>query len=126
MKLKRIFKEVKQMERTIVISEETYEKIKEQLTEAEQVDVSELADFVGRKLFIRTVTYHLIGKVTKLVSGFFELEGAVWVADSGRFMDALKNGTLSETEPTTVRTWVSVSSIVDMFEWKHKLPTEQR
>jgi len=114
------------MARTIEVSEETCEKTKEQLPEGEQIDVSELADFVGKKLFIRTVTYHLIGKVIKLVSGFFELEGAIWVASSGRFMDALESGTLDEVEPTTVRTWVSIGSIVDMFEWKHALPKEQQ
>lgn len=113
------------MTKILEISDETYEKIREQLAEGEDIDVNKLEDFVGQKLFIRTVTYHLIGQVTKVVAGFFELEGAAWVADSGRFMNALRDGTLDEVEPTTVKTWVSVSSITDMFEWKHKIPTEQ-
>lgn len=114
------------MKKTIEISEETYEKIKDQLAEEESIDVSELVDFVGKKLFIRTVTYHLIGRVTKVIAGFFELEGASWIADSGRFMNSLQDGELDEVEPVTVKGWVSIGSIVDMFEWKHKLPDTQK
>jgi hypothetical protein len=115
------------MSKTIEVSDETWDKIKGLVKEDEviEVDVSDMDDFIGKKLFIRTVTYHLIGKVSKRVGKFLELEGAVWVADSGRFMNALKDGTLNEVEPCTVPTWVNIDSIVDMFIWKHALPKEQ-
>jgi hypothetical protein len=115
------------MTKTIKISDETYESIKEQLgDDYVEVDVEALQDFVGKKLFIRTVTYHLIGKVKKVFGNFIELEGAVWVASSGRFMQALEDGTLDEVEPCKTQTWVNANSITDMFLWKHKLPTEQK
>ena len=110
--------------KTIQISEETYENIKDQLGEDESVDISTLEDLVGQKLFLRTVTYHLVGKVKKRMGTFLELETASWVADSGRFATAIKDGTLDEVEPVGTA-WVNLSSVVDFFPWKHKLPTKQ-
>jgi hypothetical protein len=48
------------MPKTITISDETFEAIKEQLGCDEKVDVSELKDLIGKKWFFRTVTYHLV------------------------------------------------------------------
>lgn len=112
------------MSKTLEISDETYEKIKEQLTADELVDISTLDDLVGQKLFIRTVTYHMTGKVVKRMGAFVQLEDAAWIADSGQFSDAIKNGDLSEVEPVGTA-WVNLSSVVDFFPWKHKLPTKQ-
>lgn len=111
--------------KTIEVSEEIYEKIKDQLTGNEAVDINSYADFVGKKLFIRTVTYHCIGEVVKIVGSFFYLKESCWVADSGRFMNALEDGELSEVEPTG-HMWVNINAIVDMFVWKHKLPSKQK
>lgn len=111
------------MTKTLEISDETYEKIKLQLTADELIDISTLDDLVGQKLFIRTVTYHMIGKVTKRMGAFIQMEDATIVFDSGKFSDALKNGTLSEAE-TVGTMWVNLSSVVDFFPWKHKLPNK--
>jgi hypothetical protein len=114
------------MSRVIEISDETWDKIKDQVSEDgyEEVDIDSLDDFVGEKLFIRTVTYHCVGKVEKRIGKFFELSGASWVADSGRFMNAIKEGTLDEVEPVG-KMWLNIDSIVDVFPWKHSLPTKQ-
>jgi len=71
------------MSKTIEISEETWEKIKDQVSEDEVVEIDTLEDFIGKKFFIRTVTYHLVGEVVKIVGRFFQLKNASWVADSG-------------------------------------------
>ena len=119
------------MSRTINISDETWEKIKDQVTEDDGSweEVDDIEDFIGKKLFVRTVTYHLTGEVDKVVhfrnSTFFHLKKAAWIADSGRFMEAIKNGTLSEVEPVN-DVWVNVNSITDMFPWKHPLPRDQK
>lgn len=113
------------MTKTIEISDESYEKIKDQLLADELVDISTLDDLVGQKLFIRTVTYHMTGKVVKRMGAFIQLEDAAWIADSGRFSTALKTGELSEVEPVGT-TWVNLSSVVDFFPWKHKLPNTQK
>jgi hypothetical protein len=113
------------MSKTIEISDESYEKIKDQLLADELVDISTLDDLVGQKLFIRTVTYHMTGKVVKRMGAFIQLEDAAWIADSGRFSNALKTGSLDEVEPVGTM-WVNLSSVVDFFPWKHKLPTDQK
>ena len=88
-------------------------------------NVKEVPFVVGEKYFIRTVTYHTVGKVEKVVGDFLVLSEASWVADSGRFMQAIKDGTLNEVEPVG-NAIVNLSSIVDAFIWKHKLPKEQK
>ena len=110
--------------KTIEISEETYEKIKEQLTDGDFI-ISALDDLIGKKFFFRTVTYHLIGKVVKRFSHIFELESASWVADSGRFMETIKNGTLNEVEPVG-QAFINLNSVTDFFPWKHPLPDKQK
>ena len=110
--------------RQIEVSEETYDKIKEQLGEESFKDLTCLEDMIGEKWFFRTVTYHLVGQIVKKVGQFFVLDNASWVADSGRFMNAIKDGKLSEVEPVG-RTMVNIDSITDAFPWKHKLPRDQ-
>ena len=111
--------------KTLNISDETYELIKDQLGQEEKIDVNEIKDFVGKKWFIRTVTYHLTGEVEKMVGNFLVLKNAAWIADSGRFMQAIKEGKLNEVEPVG-NAMVNLNSIVDMFPWKFKLPSEQK
>jgi hypothetical protein len=113
------------MKRTIEISEETYEKIREQLGEDSYEELSSIGDMVGKKYFFRTVTYHLTGRVTGCFGSILELEDAAWIADSGRFMDAIKGGKLNEVEPVG-RAYINLSSVTDFFPWKHDLPKEQK
>ena len=110
---------------TLEISQETYEKIKDQLQEEESLDITCPDDLIGDKFFFRTVTYHLIGKVESRFGSFLKLSGASWVADSGRFMQAIKEGKLNEVEP--VGEWVvNLSSVTDFGPWNHALPKEQK
>ena len=111
--------------KTINISDETYDRIKGQLLADEKIDISCLADMVGHKFFFRTVTYHLVGEVKGLFGNFITLTGASWVADSGRFSQAIKEGTLSEVEPVG-EAFLNLNSVVDFFPWKHRLPTMQK
>ena len=83
-------------------------------------------DLVGKSFFFRTVTYHLVGKVVaQFGGGIVELEEASWVADSGRFMQAIKDGKLNEVEPVG-KAYINLKSVTDFFPWKHALPTEQK
>lgn len=79
----------------------------------------------GKSYFIRTVTYHLVGRVEKIVGNFIVLGDASWVADSGRFTQAIKDGTLIEVEPVG-DAFVNADSICDTFPWVHPLPKEQK
>lgn len=80
---------------------------------------------LGEKVFIRTVTYHYTGRVKSITASDLVLEDAAWIADSGRYHNALMEGTLSEVEP--IPGWVIIcrGAIVDISPWKHELPRKQ-
>lgn len=105
----------------VEISDEQYQAL---LDEAAK-ELNSYQDMVGEKYFFRTVTYHSVGEVKKIVGRFAYLKNASWIADSGRFMDALKNGTLNEVEPVG-EAFINLDTVVDFFPWKHRLPTEQK
>lgn len=81
---------------------------------------------VGGSYFIRTVTYFATGRVKAIVGQFLVLEDAAWIADTGRFMEAIMDGKLNEVEPVSVDMFINVNSITDAFIWKHDLPREQK
>lgn len=83
---------------------------------------------VGKNYFIRTVTHHLTGKLIKVTAKELVLEDAAWIADDGRFHDALKTGNLSEVEPFPDGAEVIVGrgSLIDAVEWAHALPRDQK
>ncbi len=81
---------------------------------------------IGESYFIRTVTYHLTGRLKKIVGNFLILEDAAWIADSGRFKQAINDGVLNEVEPVKVCPLINIESITDAFPWFHDLPREQK
>ena len=81
---------------------------------------------VGDKLYMRGVTYHNLGRVKKIVGTWVELEDAVWVACSKRWMETMTTGELDEVEPHKTRCWVNSEACVDVEEWQFDLPTEQK
>lgn len=90
-----------------------------------QISPSAVPFEIGKSYFIRTVTYFQVGRVTRIVGNFVEMEDASWIADTGRFMDALKSGNFSEVEPVG-KAGISMAAIVDYFPFEAKLPTEQK
>ena len=87
---------------------------------------SDIPFSVGDKVFIRTVTHHLTGKIKKVVGTFLVLSDAAWIADDGRFMNCIEDGVLNEVEPVTCDVRVNTDSIVDAYEWRHALPRTQK
>jgi len=87
--------------------------------------MSEQAFTVGEKVFIRTVTYHLTGKVVAIKGNFLVLGEAAWIADDGRFTQCIDEGKVAEVEPVKCLVRVNMDSIVDVYEWNHELPREQ-
>ncbi len=81
---------------------------------------------VGEAYLIRTVTMHYTGRVVNVTDSDIELSDAAWIADTGRFHDALKNGTLNEVEPYVGNVFVSRGCIVDFTRWRHALPRDQK
>jgi len=88
---------------------------------------SDLPFEVGEAYFFRTVTYHTVAKVKKIVGNFLILDEASWIADSGRFGEFINDGkvyesTATEVEPIEVPVILNTNSIVDSFVWRHPLP----
>jgi len=81
---------------------------------------------IGKNYFIRTVTNFCTGKLVKVTSKELVLENAAWIADTGRFMDALKTGKLSEVEPFEDDAIIGRGAIIDATIWKHDLPRSQK
>lgn len=81
---------------------------------------------VGESYLIRTVTMIILGKLETVLDTELVMSSASWVADTGRFYDALKTGKLNEVEPFTNDVIVGRSALIDATIWTHKLPTEQK
>lgn len=81
---------------------------------------------VGRSVFVRLVTHYYTGRIVKLTRDEIVLADAAWIADTGRFADALARGTLSEVEPYPGLVTLSRGALVDCCEWKHALPRTQK
>lgn len=83
---------------------------------------------VGKNYFIRTVTHHLTGKLVRVTSKELVLLDAAWIADDGRFMNALRDGKLNEVEPfpENMEVVVGRGAIIDAVVWQHDLPRSQK
>jgi hypothetical protein len=79
---------------------------------------------VGKAYFIRSVTYHYTGRLVTITDTDLVLASAAWIAESGRFSEALKIGRLNEVEPYPDKVILQRSAIVDACEWLHDLPRE--
>lgn len=55
--------------------------------------------FVGKNIFIRTVTMALTGRLAAVFDQELVLEDAAWIADTGRYANAVASGDFSEIEP---------------------------
>lgn len=79
----------------------------------------------GDSYFIRTVTYHFVGTIKEIVGKWIVLKDASWVADSGRFNEALEKGTLSEVEYMD-KAIINMDTITDATPWGNKIPKESK
>lgn len=85
-----------------------------------------LDQLIGTNVLVRTVTFFYTGKLVSTEGGFAHLEDAAWIADTGRFADALKTGDLNEVEPYPGDCYVSLDAVADISSWGHKLPRTQK
>lgn len=81
---------------------------------------------IGTCYLIRTVTMYYTGRLVSVSSQELVLEEAAWIADTGRYHDAIKTGKLNEIEPIIGSVIIGRGSVVDAVVWSHQLPTEQK
>ena len=80
---------------------------------------------IGCCYFLRTVTYHMVGRVVAVDGPFIYMEDAAWIADSGRLADFIA-GRIPPNEAEPVGDWfLNESSVVDGCVWTHPLITSQ-
>lgn len=81
----------------------------------------------GTNVFIRTVTHAHTGNVVAITDSEIVLKDAAWIADTGRFMNALKTCNFDEVEPFPSESNVIInrSAVIDICEIE-KLPTDQK
>lgn len=69
---------------------------------------------IGQPYLIRTVTMIDIGRIVDVTAQEIVLEEAAWVADTGRFADALKSCKFNEVEPfPDGRVIINRASVID-------------
>ena len=81
---------------------------------------------IGKAYFIRTVTMNHIGVLKEIYDNELVLAEVSWIADSGRFHNALKDGDLNDVEPFLDEVIIGRNSIVDMTEWRHEVKQCQK
>ena len=83
---------------------------------------------VGQKVLIRAVTMYYTGEIVGVTDQEILIAKAAWIADTGRFSQALAKGAsaLNEIEPYPDDAVVSVGrgAVIDVVTWTHELPTE--
>ena len=79
---------------------------------------------IGGNMMIRTVTHIVTGRVVKVTAAEIVVTDAAWIADTGRFSQALNSGVLGEVEPYPNGVTVFRSCVLDVSPWAHKLPRD--
>ncbi len=95
------------------------------------VDSSSAQDMywrIGENYMIRTVTHIQIGTLIGVTDKELMLKDASWIADTGRFEQAVKDGVLNEVEPFPDDEIVIVGrgALIDAVLWQHNLPRQQK
>lgn len=81
---------------------------------------------IGANYLIRTVTMIDTGRLVAVTSQELVLEDAAWIADTGRFADAVEKAEFGEVEPFPAgRVIVGRGSVIDAVKIK-VLPRSQR
>ncbi len=82
---------------------------------------------IGENYLIRTVTMIEVGRLVAVYPQELVIEDAAWVADTGRFSNALKTGELGEIEPyPDGPVIVGRGGVIDAPLWNHPLPRVQK
>ena len=74
---------------------------------------------------VRTVTFHFIGKVVGITDLNLVLDDVCWLADSGKFSNALLTGKIAECESVPDGHMVMLGGIIDAAIWSHPTPKTQ-
>ena len=81
---------------------------------------------VGDAWFIRTVTFHFVGRVAEITELGLVLEESSHVGwPAARFKEVVMDGKINDTEPLPDGTFVAFGAITDAEPWGHSLSRVQ-
>jgi hypothetical protein len=81
---------------------------------------------VGKNYFIQTVTLYFTGKLMAITDKFIVLSSAAWIADTGRFTQAIDSGNFDEIEIYKNPIIIPIGAIVVATEINFGLPEVQK
>jgi hypothetical protein len=83
---------------------------------------------VGKNYFIRTVTHHYTGTLVEVHEHELVLTDAAWIADDGRFAQAIEKGEFSEVEPypNSARVIIGRGAVLDAHQVAFSMPRSQK
>jgi len=79
---------------------------------------------LGQKVIVRTVTHFHIGTLVAIEGQWLMLDDALWVANTGRWHQALEEGKVEEADPFPGRVWVNAYGVIDITPWPHDVSRE--
>jgi hypothetical protein len=82
--------------------------------------------YVDTDVIVRTVTWIYTGHLVAVDHRALLLHDAACIFDTGRWADALADGTLNEIEPYPDEVVVAWDAVIDVSSWNHSLPRKQR
>jgi hypothetical protein len=93
-----------------------------------QIDNPDQPFTVGRNIFIRTVTMIITGKLLAVGDKELVVGDAAWIADTGRYTQALATGNFEEVEvyPSGEHVFVGRGALIDAQHVNWELPVEQK
>ena len=77
---------------------------------------------IGKAYLFCGVTRYFVGRVTRITGPFVELAEASWVANTGRFSEAVSRFTLDEVERVPDGWIVNTAALNDAGPWNGDLP----
>lgn len=77
---------------------------------------------IGTAYLIRGVTHYYTGRLVSVTEQELVLEDAAWIADTGRYNEALETGKLNEVEPIIGPAIIGRGALVDAVEWPSNIP----
>jgi hypothetical protein len=83
---------------------------------------------IGKSYFIRTVTMIYTGKLEAVYDKELVISSASWIADTGRFAQAVATGKFDEVEPypDNVKLTIGRDAILDAMPVNWALPRTQK
>jgi hypothetical protein len=79
--------------------------------------VNPFSRWFGKNVFIRSVTHHYTGKIVELIGDTCAvLDKAAWIADDGRFQNALQTADFSEVELFKNPVGLNWGAVLDITE----------